>query len=854
MPATSFTGPAGSVSRRPGVRGRIDASALNRAPAGPRRVALIGEAEGGVPITVVESGAPAVRLASSPGGVRALFRAGALRVAGTLAFRASRDPLVPNAPAEVLFCKVNPGTRGVATLQGPGGDALVVRSRDYAEFANRMSIDLDPGSITGFKAIIRLEDTVETLDDIGGEPVLTLRYPTSGDASTMTLTKNSTGVSATFTFARTIGSVDIIEDAHVAGQVARAKSNNAYDTHQTVTVYGVSSLDVPVLDRIRLNGTTVVSGTVAFKAITGVRVDGATRGEVAVDEPSLTNVAFAITATLTASHTAGNAVRVLSSSAADLGQRITIYGVDAAGQRISEAMTLAGDANVDGAKSFQKITAARLDAACAGNVTVKSVSGDVAFIIAAGSLSAGTAVAGGLRFFNSMPVDGAITLVAAGAPAGAPFAVLRGLDKSGAAVAERVLITDAPATTTTLWSRLDHLEMGLIEESLALTMSGTALSAPVAKIPTVAALVSFINGKPGFIAEVVAPDPSIRLVADLDAATSLNVRSNADVALLADLKALVDTISQRSALLTAEAAGGAAGPPSHTDQAVFLAGGSEGTTRASDWQAAFDALRSYADVIIVPLTQDAAVHTQLARHLTQMESDTVGANARQGYVGLSTILDFASLKSAVRALNNRNLASVAQSPKVYDDANAAVTLGPQYLAVMAAAMQAGSGFAEPLTWKSLDVLALEQHVSWSPLENVEAALEAGLMFARWDDGRGQYQWERGITTYRDTNQVFGEVSANESANFSRNRAEAVLNAMIGRPGFRGTASSIRSLLIAELQRQVEDGVIAAFSESSVEVQNLGDGFNAQYQAAPILPVNFIGLTARMVPLAFLAAA
>lgn len=855
MPASTFTGPAGSVSRRPGVRGRIDASALNRVGQGVRRVALVGEAEGGVPVTVLESGAPAVRVASSPGGVASLFRAGALRLAGLLSFRASRDENVPNAPAEVLFCKVNPATQAQAILASDAGDALVIKSRDYAEFSNRITIDLQAGTTRGFKAVVRLEAQSETLDDIGGDPVLEVHYPTAGQAATMALTKTASAVSAAFTFTHTAASGNIVEDAHVAGQVARVKSGNAYDTHQTVTVYGTDATDAPVTDRIKLNGTTVVSGTQAFKTITGVRVDAATAGLITVDEPTLTNVAFAVPATLTATHTTGEAAQVVSNDAADIGQRITVFGIDAAGQKISEALVLNGTSAVTGAKAFHKITAAVLSAVCAGTVTVKSAtSAETAFSLAAGALDAGLYVGKGLVFARTLPVDGVLAAILAAAPDATPFIVLRGRDATGAAKAERVVVSDSSASSTTSWSSLDHIEVGMLEDGDALTLSGAAFTATVAKVPTVAALVSLVNGKPGFTCTAVAADASSRRVVDLDNVSALNVRSNTAVALKADLQALVDTIAARSSLVTATAASGAYAPPNLTGGPVFLVGGSEGTTKAADWQAAFDALRSYEDVIIVPLTTDAAVHVQLDRHLRAMESDIVGANARQGYVGLSGSLDQAGIKAAIRTLDNRNLCAVAQDVLVYDESNKPTWVGPQYLAAMAAAMQAGSGFAEPLTWKSLDALAVRQHVSWSPREHVETMLEAGLMFLQWADGRGAFQWERSITTFRDTNLVFGEMSANESANFSRNRAEKSLNAIIGRPGFGGTAGTIRSLLLAELAAQVQDGVINAFDEATVEVTRLGDGYNAAYSAEPVLPVNFVGLTARMVPLTFAVAA
>jgi len=88
---------------------------------------------------------------------------------------------------------------------------------------------------------------------------------------------------------------------------------------------------------------------------------------------------------------ATDTVTVVSDSAEDTTQSITLIGVDSSGDYISETLELKGTTDVDTASAlWATVSAVILDAACAGAVEVSETSGGLEIVtLAAGELSAG---------------------------------------------------------------------------------------------------------------------------------------------------------------------------------------------------------------------------------------------------------------------------------------------------------------------------------------------------------------------------------------------------------------------------------------------------------------------------------
>jgi hypothetical protein len=165
------------------------------------------------------------------------------------------------------------------------------------------------------------------------------------------------------------------------------------------------------------------------------------------------------------------------------------------------------------------------------------------------------------------------------------------------------------------------------------------------------------------------------------------------------------------------------------------------------------------------------------------------------------------------------------------------------LAAIAGAQNAGLGVGVPLTRKNINAVSFAQSTTWSPDTDANEMIAAGLMIAEISDQTGP-RWVRSVTTYRSApNPVFTEVSANDSANESIRRTQVVCDSLIGEPAFDGFAASLEAVVVAELARQVEDGVIRAWQ--SVSITDAGDTFVVGYQLQALEGVNFITITANL---------
>lgn len=172
---------------------------------------------------------------------------------------------------------------------------------------------------------------------------------------------------------------------------------------------------------------------------------------------------------------AGNVVSVISTSAADTTQSVTVYGINnATGLPASEVLLLTGLVEVVGATTWTSVRGFILSAACAGNVTVRdNGAGDnPLFTILAGQ----TVNGGGTQVFSQLENAGSqLTLVADGATV--QTVIIVGTSEADVAQAEAIALTGAvPVTTALRWNRVDVLALGYVEAARTLTMSGLLLN------------------------------------------------------------------------------------------------------------------------------------------------------------------------------------------------------------------------------------------------------------------------------------------------------------------------------------------------------------------------------------------
>lgn len=186
----------GRLWTTPAVMSMVDDSAMaNRNPAVPNVLALIGACEGGEPLTALPFGSPAEAIAT--------LRAGPLLTAVKKAFDPSAET---NAPATVIAVRVNPATQSSLTLQGGGGDAILLQSTDYGLWTRGIKVKVETGTNKGKRLTTQVGNDYYTRDDVGRD-ALSVVY--SGVEATATITVSNTTVTLSAPEGTPVDTIDL---------------------------------------------------------------------------------------------------------------------------------------------------------------------------------------------------------------------------------------------------------------------------------------------------------------------------------------------------------------------------------------------------------------------------------------------------------------------------------------------------------------------------------------------------------------------------------------------------------------------------------------------------------------------
>ncbi|OGO08143.1 MAG: hypothetical protein A2Y61_00210 [Chloroflexi bacterium RBG_13_60_13] len=773
MSATSiFFG--GRLIRTPGSYTVVDASGLEQIGLGASGiVAVLGEAEGGKPMSAITEPADLIRL-TKPERARELFRSGQLREVADMLFAPSNDPDILGGAVEVVACKVNPATQSTGSLPNAYGDVLDLVSADYGAFTSQVNIAVGAGTNQGKLITITFEDGVESVDDLGGDSMFSVTYVDSGTGwDTMTAEVEAGGA--------------------VVCKATRAELGKASEI--TAQPIGASTIDVK------------------------------------------------------------------SSSAADVGMQVIVYGLDAAGTAVvSETYVLNGTTLQAGQTIMSKVMGARVIGVTIGTVT--ATDDDPATIL---TIAAGTNPETGLVTCADMYVGAsALTGVVADGATTKHLAII-GLSKTGAAQIELITLTGAVSVTgVAQWSEIQFIAMGEVEVARTVTFSGEAARTVPATQNTLQKVADYFNARSrtpgattyGFIytmnTGLTTLDPD-----DLDdtsnGAGAVDCLSPAVPDFYADLYAVIDWINNHSQhIVASESSGAAGGAPSNTAAPVFLNGGDEGTTTSQHWQDALNLLKQTRVNSVVVLTHTPAVHAMLDAHCAFMGG--VGRDERDGFVGLlntagTALAPKADIKSQIINLNSRHIRAFAQAIERYNTAGERQEFEPYYLAAVAAGMQAGSSVGTSLTYKYANVLNLRQASgagAWNPTDDSEEMLAAGLCFLENVEGVGR-RFVRNITTHlSSSNLAFIEGSVNEAVNFATKALRNNLEMAVGKKGFAGTVNAVKGVAVNTLGLLIDNQALVAWRALQIEL--VADVLSVAVEIAPVIPINFVATTVHLITL------
>jgi hypothetical protein len=554
------------------------------------------------------------------------------------------------------------------------------------------------------------------------------------------------------------------------------------------------------------------------------------------------------------------AVDVVSTSGSDVGQVVTVYGLDGTGTPQKETFVLNGTTAQVGSQVWGAgdVLGVAVTGTIVGTVTVEPTGGGAAIF----SLAPAADPVKGLVRGVAMSAASLVTLVADGATV--KDVIVVGTSSTGAQILEKITLTGAVAVDGVgVFSNITAIVLGDVEAARTVTASAIAVKTDPAIQSTIQKVADYYNARQVIISTVVygfiftietgllSFDP-----ANLDVSLSaVNCLDPAEPGFKADLWTMVDWINQNSALISAAIASGATGgAPDNTAAPIFLVGGSEGTAAFSNYQTALNLLKQVRVNSIVPLTGDPAVHSALEAHCSYMGG--IGRSERDGFVGLlntglNGLPTKTEIKSQIVSLNSRHIRALGQSINKFDAEGVQREFWPPFHACIAAGMQAGSSVGESLTYKFANVLGFKQDNSWNPTDDAEELIQAGLMFLENVEGVGR-RYVRNITTHLSSNNIaFTEGSVNEATNFATFNFRTNLEFAVGKKGFAGTVNATKGIAIGTLGLLVDAEVLVDWR--SLQIELLVDVLEVGVEIAPVIPINFVKSTVHLVTVAQTAA-
>jgi hypothetical protein len=744
------------------------------------------------------------------------------------------------------------GSSGIVAALGMSIGGKPWTAVDESDTKGNMQVSTRPSSGKGF---FRSGDLLEAQAFLFG-PASDADVP--GGAQEVVNVKVNPAAKSTATFNNTDGAALVLNSAdwgffttQINVQIATGTTKGKLitivfeDTTETFdNVGGDSIFTLVYLASTPANGFTTITGEITASRVKTLF----TRTNLGLDTDVTNQV------------TAGQVIENVSSSAADVGVKIRIFGTSAANATQSEVVTLNGTTPVDTVGLWNEFHGVQvIEGVLAGTLTVRN---DGA------GLTITTIAPAGVTKAIKLVVDHAIAGVAVTVAADAATTrrvTIFGLSNAGVFQTEVFVLAGAtPVAGVALWSRIDGLALGRLEAARTLTVSGTSVDAVFTGLPTIQKLADKFNGTPGYDFLVVVANPTTFASTDLDTLAAASILSPALITARANLAAIIAKLNAESQLVVASKGSPGTGAPTNTTAPVFLTGGHEGSAVAgqegvptatfTDWQGAIDLLTKVRVNTLVALTGDPAVHAAVKAHCQFMGG--VGRSERDAVIGamnaaLTNVPTKTEYKTKAVDLNTRHIRLVGQAMERFDSLGVRREFLPPFTACIIAGAQAGSAVGASLTRKFMNVLKLRNHSTWNPVDDAEEMIQAGLCFMEVVDGVGR-RVVRNVTTHlTSSNLAFTEGGVNQAVNFAVFNFRTTMETMVGKTGFQGTRNAAMGVAQGVLNSLVN---IAITTFRSLDIELILDVLEVSVEISPVLPVNFVKSTVHLVTVPQSAAA
>jgi hypothetical protein len=327
---------------------------------------------------------------------------------------------------------------------------------------------------------------------------------------------------------------------------------------------------------------------------------------------------------------------------------------------------------------------------------------------------------------------------------------------------------------------------------------------------TVQSLVDVINGTGKYTAVVLA---NAQMNANrLDFYSGLEIKNVAGN-IAADMAQIVDYLTNVSSLVSGAAVDNISGDLKTFATAVFLSGGTDGTSVNADFSAGFDGFKQQRINCVVPLiSKDIGSLTidsinALASAHALWAWSTTGRSERGVFCSYQG--SKANFKAKAGALNSGYTMLVGQDVKVLDKTGSLVWMDPWAYACVLAGMRAGAEVGEPLTFKALNVNDMRVNDgSWDPKKDFAEMIDAGCTIAEPMDGGG-FRTIVGNTTYAiDPSFVWNRESVVAAAGFLAYDLRFNLElTFTGNKARTGTAEAIANFIKARMSTYLDAEII-----------------------------------------------
>ena len=375
-----------------------------------------------------------------------------------------------------------------------------------------------------------------------------------------------------------------------------------------------------------------------------------------------------------------------------------------------------------------------------------------------------------------------------------------------------------------------------------LVTSAGGISIDLNDYPTIGELAAYINAQTDFTCTAISGQENA-LTLELDAVGTQDINS-AEYDAESTMQAIIDTVTAGSALVVATAANAAndrAIPDNLTE--TYLTGGTEGSFTATEWTAALLALEAEDIQFVSTPDITAAVHASIKTHCEAMSAVT-GKKERQFLVGGGWGDSAATAKSAAAVINSKYGKYVFNGGTARNNAAVVTNFPASYVGCMLMGMKCASAINVPLTFKTLNLIDVENKLTDSVLEDLIRNGTAPVNL----NSNGLPFLVRQVTTYLTADLKWNEFSMVTEMLFASRDLRGYLEELfIGKPGTSLTGGVLRGAVEARLALYAELGIFIADPSTGLSWWNVtitisGDTVTVDYDAYLTAPVNFIFVT------------